>query len=242
MAVGMLSGKRALVTGGARGIGKAIAEEFLAAGCAVVTVDVNPGQLDVPHLVFDLARIDELPGLVARAEAAIGPLDILVNCAAIPSSQPLAELTPEHFHQVLTVNLAAPVFLTKAVAVGMAERGYGRIVNIASVHGMASWARNLSYDTSKAGLLGMTRTAAVELIDDGILVNAVAPGWIDTSDGADEASERFRVVYQQYGRLPARRQGEPAEIARLVCWLASSANSYMTGTCVTADGGLLATF
>lgn len=237
----LLGDRRAIVTGGARGIGRAIARRFVDLGARTITVDVDDAEHDLPHLLFDLADIGELPTLVSQAEASIGPVDILVNCAAIPSDVAVADLTGEHFDEVLGVNLKAPLFLTQAVLPGMIARGYGRIVNISSVHGLRGAANHLSYDVSKAGLLAVTRTTAMEVADKGVLINAIAPGFVDTR-GTDLTTEMFKSVYVGHRRLPMGRAGQPEEVAQVVAWLASEENSYVTGACLPVDGGLLIGF
>jgi NAD(P)-dependent dehydrogenase (short-subunit alcohol dehydrogenase family) len=149
---------------------------------------------------------------------------------------------------VLAVNLDAPVFLARTAARGMIGRGYGRIVNITSIHGEVGEETALSYDIAKAGLNQATRTLAIELGPHGVLVNAIAPGFVATrmslrQDGRSELeSDWFQDVYVKYGKLPLRRAAEPAEIASHVAWLASEQNTYLTGQVVTVDGGLTVTF
>jgi NAD(P)-dependent dehydrogenase (short-subunit alcohol dehydrogenase family) len=148
---------------------------------------------------------------------------------------------------VLAVNLDAPIFLATRAARGMIERGYGRIVNITSIHGRFGEELALSYDAAKGGLEQATRTLAIELSRHGVLVNAVAPGFVSTRmsivDGVNELdSEWFNDIYVRYGKLPMRRYAEPSEIAAQVAWLASSQNSYVTGLVLTVDGGVTVTF
>ena len=148
---------------------------------------------------------------------------------------------------MLAVNLHAPVFLASRAARGMIERGYGRIVNITSVHGRFGEESALSYDVAKGGLEQATRTLAVELSRHGVLVNAVAPGFVATRmsvvDGKDELEgDWFNDVYVKHGKIPIRRYAMPAEIAEHVAWLASERNTYMTGQVLTVDGGLTVTF
>ncbi|MDX2968628.1 SDR family NAD(P)-dependent oxidoreductase [Kribbella solani] len=236
-----LTGQRVLVTGGTRGIGRAIAEAFLGRGCEVVTVDVDPADTTWSHYRFDLADTARIADLVSVIEQEEGPLDVLINCAAIPSRVPFTDLGIDHFDQVMSVNLKAAVFLVQAVARGMADRGYGRIVNITSIHGARGERDCLVYDMSKAALGALTRTLGIELAGSGILVTAVAPGFIDTR-GADLTTDSFTTVYQQFGKLPLGRAGRPEEVAEQVVWLASPQNSYVTGTALAVDGGLSATF
>jgi 3-oxoacyl-[acyl-carrier protein] reductase len=245
----LLSQRRALVTGGANGIGRAIVERFVAEGAAVAVVDVEPVEDfgDVVAFRGDLAATTELAVLVDEVEERLGPLDVLVNNAGIFEPALAVELTLESYRRVLAVNLDAPIFLAARVARGMVERGYGRIVNITSIHGRFGEEQALSYDAAKGGLEQATRTLAIELSRHGVLVNAVAPGFVSTRmsvvDGVNELdSEWFRDVYLRYGKLPMRRYAQPSEIASQVAWLASDQNSYVTGQVLTVDGGVTVTF
>jgi NAD(P)-dependent dehydrogenase (short-subunit alcohol dehydrogenase family) len=245
---GLLAGRRALVTGAARGIGRAVASRFVAEGATVAGVDRQAADVAGVHMLeYDLADIGGLGGLVGRAEAAIGPLDVLVNVAGISRPCDALELSLDLYRLTLAVNLDAPVLLAVACARGMVARGYGRIVNVTSIHAQFGEARSLAYDVSKAGLAGCTRTLAVELSRHGVLVNAIAPGFVRTDmsivDGVDELqSDWFRRIYQGHGKLPLGRAAEPPEIAGLAAWLASEDNTYVTGQSIAADGGLSVTF
>ncbi len=249
-ATGLLSGRRALVTGAANGIGRAIAEHCAAEGAQVVAVDREPlPELgpSVRPLRWDLAETESLDALVAEAEATAGPLDVLVNNAGVSTSQLALDLTLESYQRVLAVNLHAPVFLASRAARGMTARSYGRIVNITSIHGRFGEEQALSYDVAKGGLEQATRTLAIELSRHGVLVNAVAPGFVSTRmsvvDGVNELETAwFEDVYLRYGKLPMRRHAMPAEIAEHVVWLASERNTYVTGQVLTVDGGLTVTF
>jgi 3-oxoacyl-[acyl-carrier protein] reductase len=239
----LLSGRHALVTGAANGIGRAVAERFRAEGARVSGVDVEPGC----EFQADLARTDELAALVDSVEAAAGPVDVLVSVAGINEGAPALELPLASYRRVLAVNLDAPVFLAQRCGGGMVERGYGRILSIGSIHGRFSEALALAYDTSKAGLEAATRTLAIELGPHGVLVNTLAPGFVRTRmslrDGKSELdSDWFRTVYVDNGKLPLRRPGEPHEIAACAAWLCSEDNSYLTGQIVTVDGGVTVTF
>ena len=246
----LLDKRRALVTGGANGIGRAIVERFVADGAAVATVDVEPVDdlgANVLTIQRDLARTDDLDALVDEVEEKLGPLDVLVNNAGIYEPAQAVELSIDSYRRVLAVNLDAPIFLATRVARGMIERGYGRIVNITSIHGRFGEELALSYDAAKGGLEQATRTLAIELSRHGVLVNAVAPGFVSTRmsvvDGVNELdSEWFNDIYVRYGKLPMRRYAQPSEIAAQVAWLASSENSYVTGQILTVDGGVTVTF
>ncbi len=246
----MREGGGVLVTGAANGIGRATAELLSRAGARVCAVDREPA--DAPAggaaIQADLAELDSLSGLLRRAEAEVGPLDALVNVAGIYEPTPLASVSPESLAPTLAVNLQAPVLLAAGAASGMAERGYGRIVSVTSIHARFSARESLAYDTSKAGLEGATRTMGLELAPHGVLVNAVAPGFVatrmsSTGDRVDVLeTEPLRRTYIEEGRLPAGRSASPEEVAHLILWLAGPANTYVAGQSFTIDGGLTATF
>lgn len=242
----LLAGKRALVTGSASGIGAAIVAEFVAQGATVFGVDKNASSHQ-PSALYDLSDVNGLPGLVATAEQAIGEIDILVNCAGMAISELIPDLTWEAYDKTLRVNLHSPVFLMKYLGVKMVARGYGRIVNITSVHGQYSEEKAMSYDVSKGGLNSATRTAALEFAPHNVLVNAIAPGFVDTpmssNKGVSELeSEWFKTVYVKYSKIPQLRAAQPWEQAKHVAWLASSENTYCTGQVLLVDGGMSARF
>jgi NAD(P)-dependent dehydrogenase (short-subunit alcohol dehydrogenase family) len=240
---GLLEGRHALVTGAANGIGRAIAERFRVEGARVSGVDVE----DTADFQFDLARVGEIGELVERVEAANGPVEVLCSVAAVFDPRPVLELELEAYRRVLSVNLDAPVALAAHCARGMAQRRYGRILSIGSIHGQRGEELSLSYDISKAGLEGGTRTLAIELGPHGVLVNVLAPGFVNTRmsvvDGVNELeSEWFSTVYLEHRKLPLRRYAEPPEIASPAAWLCSDRNTYLTGQVVTVDGGVTITF
>jgi NAD(P)-dependent dehydrogenase (short-subunit alcohol dehydrogenase family) len=245
-----LQNRTALVTGGTHGIGRAIVERFLAEGARVTTVAREaPADLpsEVTFISCDLADAAGVPDLVRRLEDDVGPLDILVNNAGIWRETSSLKLDADDWQQVIAVNLTAPVLLATEAARGMAARGYGRIVNITSIHGRFAAESALAYAAAKGGLEQATRNLAVDLAPYGILVNAVAPGFISTRlsvvDGVHERdTASFQSVYVQERKLPLRRHAEPAEVASSVVWLASEQNSYITGQVLGVDGGLSVTF
>jgi NAD(P)-dependent dehydrogenase (short-subunit alcohol dehydrogenase family) len=239
----LLEGRHAVVTGAVNGIGRAIAERFRVEGAKVSGVDIEEGA----EFRFDLARVDELDDLVSEIEHRSGPIDVLCSVAGIFLPVWAVEMTLEQYRKVLAVNLDAPILLATRCGRGMADRGYGRILSITSIHGQRGEERSLPYDVSKAGLEGGTRTLAIELGPNGVVVNALAPGFVNTRmsivDGKNELeSEWFEVVYREHRKLPLRRAAEPAEIAAHAAWLCSDQNTYLTGQVITVDGGVTITF
>jgi len=241
--VNLLERRHALVTGAANGIGKAVVDRFRAEGAVVSGVDVEAGA----DFRFDLSETERLGELVASVEEANGPLDVLCSVAGIFDPAWATEMSLESYRRVLAVNLDAPILLAARCGAGMAERGYGRILSVTSIHARFGEEQSLAYDVSKAGLEGGTRTLAIELGPRGVLVNALAPGFVATRmsivHGQNELeSEWFRTVYQEHRKLPLRRAAEPSEVAAHAAWLCSSENSYVTGQSLPVDGGLSVTF
>jgi len=245
----LLEARNALVTGGAGGIGDAIVRRFRMEGAIVGSLD-RPGQANPSanfSFMHDLGTPFGVEAAITDVRGSLQPLDILVNCAGFSLDTPALEFSSEAFDAVLAVNLRAAVILACRFGADMASRGYGRIVNITSVHGSFGQERCLAYDVSKAGLNQASRSLAVDLAQGGVLVNAVAPGFVDTAashagDIAAHETDWFREVYQEHRKLPLGRQAQPAEIAEVVTWLASELNGYVTGHVLTVDGGLTATF
>lgn len=218
-----MTGRTALITGASRGIGRAIAEMFHGCGATVLT----PTRQEM-----DLSS----NGSIDRYCASLSlPVDILVNNAGINPLASAAEFTDADLDATLQLNLAAPMRLIRAFSPGMAQRGYGRIVNISSIWSGVSKPRRFVYSTTKAGINGMTRAVALELADSGVLVNAVAPGFVNTELTRQNNSEE--ALREIAGLIPTRRLAEPAEIAELVGFLCSRRNSYITGQTIFADGG-----
>jgi NAD(P)-dependent dehydrogenase (short-subunit alcohol dehydrogenase family) len=241
-----LDSRTAVVTGGANGIGAAIARRLRGAGVGVVVLDVEDAG-DIPALRVDLADAAAVIGAAAGAAGRLGRVDILINCAGVSSDALTTELDLAGYHRTLSVNLHAPVLLMRELCGPMQAAGYGRVVNVTSVHGRLSEVGSLAYDVSKAGLEAATRTAAIELAASGVLVNAVAPGFVATRmslvNGVSELeSDWFKTGYLRDGRLPIGRAADPADIADVAVWLASGSNTYITGQVITADGGLSARF
>lgn len=250
--------RTALVTGAGSGIGAAIAAELAAAGDRVLVVDRDAAAAErvagrlgdrAIAVAADVTVAADLDRAVAAARGGgEGGLDVLINCAGVSDTTPTAELDIETVRRVLGINLTGAIDLTLRSLPLLRASGRGRVVNIASIQGLAPAADTLAYATSKGGMIAFTKALAVDLAPAGVLVNAVAPGFVDTPmsllpEGMTEfETEWFRSIYVQHGRLPLRRPAQPDEIARTVAFLASPANTYITGQVLTADGGLTATF
>lgn len=244
----MLAANRtALVTGAASGIGAAVARRLAAAGDRLVLIDRDASRLS--EVAGELADAVALPLDVSSADAARavreelgagGALDVLVNAAGV-----VVEPDDDHaLARTLEINLAAAVRLTTGLVPLLRRAAAPRVVNVGSVQADRAATGSVAYAASKGGLHAATRALAVELAPDGILVNAVAPGFIDTpmarlADGRTEyETDWFQSVYLEHGRLPLRRPGTPEEVAVAVSFLASPENTYVTGAVLAVDGGL----
>lgn len=237
----------ALVTGGARGIGLAIARRFLARGHAVALLDIDTATLAATEAALaDPARVlaiggdVSVPADVDRALAAVrqrfGRLDALVNNAGIAVFKPTLQTTYEEFTRVLAVNLHGAFLCTQAAApLLLANPGGGAVVNIASISGLRASTLRVAYGTSKAALIQLTKQHAVELGTRGVRVNCVAPGPVDTDMAKLVHSVAIRSDYHDV--IPLGRYGTVDEIATAVCWLCSDEASYINGQVLAADGG-----
>ncbi|HEY2688381.1 MAG TPA: SDR family oxidoreductase [Streptosporangiaceae bacterium] len=242
--------KVALVTGGSKGIGYACAERLLADGYAVAICARNAAEVEaaatklggaehVLGLRADVGSVADCEGLVPAVTARFGRIDALVNNAGVYSPVPFLDFTADSWDAVMDVNVRGPVLLGGAAARAMRDQGSGgRIVNIASTNGQMSEAEFAHYNASKAALISLTKSMSVELAPHGILVNAVAPGWVLTP-----LSEPFvgTLSSDALGRIsPLRRVGTAAEVAGAVSFLCGPDAGYITGTTVNVDGGLIA--
>lgn len=242
-----LEGKRALVTGAGRGIGRAIALKLAQEGADVLVNDVNRDNAEqvaeeiralgrkAVAVVADVSKPEEAQGLVSAAINDLGGLEVLVNVAGINRDAMLHKMTQDQWNAVLAVNLTGTFNTTQAAAVHMREVGYGRIINIASM----SWLGNIgqaNYAASKAGVVGLSKTAARELAKKGVTVNVICPGFIDTdmTRGVPE-----KVWQMMVDKIPAGRVGDPSEVANVVAFLASDEAGYVTGEVINVSGGMV---
>ena len=219
--------RTAVITGGASGIGRASAERLGQDGIRVVTLDVS-GDADVVTDVTD-------PAAVGAAIEAVGPVDILVNSAGVVGpNKPLWEVSDQEWAATFAVNVNGTFHLCRAVVPGMRDRGWGRIVNLASMAGKDGNPRLGAYSATKAAVIGMTKSLGKELATSGVLVNAIAPAVIETPMNAANTPE---VLEYMTSLIPMRRLGRPAEVAELVAWLASDKCSFSTGAVYDLSGG-----
>jgi NAD(P)-dependent dehydrogenase (short-subunit alcohol dehydrogenase family) len=229
-------GKVALVTGGSSGIGLATAERLLREGGRVATLDIHAASpKDALALAADVADSGQVEAAVTRVEAELGPIDILVCSAGIPGrSLPTLEVDDAEWKRVLAVNADGVFYCNRAVLAGMVERGYGRIVNVASIAGKEGNPMAAAYSASKAAVIAMTKAIAKDVAQTGVLVNCIAPAVIDTPilDGITEEHVGYMLE-----RIPMGRMGTTEEVAALVCWLASEECSFSTGATYDVSGG-----
>lgn len=256
----VLDGRHALVTGAARGIGLAVARKMLECSASVTIADIDGDALndckeELPEHgdrllicqadVSDPLSVEHCAKFVADT---FGGLDILVNNAAILDTSTAAEITEKDWQRVLDVNLTGALRMTQACLPWLRQARHGSIVNTTSTQALMGQPASVAYATAKAGLMNLTRAMAVDLGEDGIRVNAVAPGFINTRmaimpDGGHEHEQAmFKQFYLDQGRIPLRRAGTPDDCAGAFVFLASDMSLYVTGQTIIVDGGLCATY
>ncbi|HSV34780.1 MAG TPA: SDR family oxidoreductase [Ramlibacter sp.] len=239
-----LAGRICIVTGGAQGIGEACARRFARDGATPVIVDIDNArgqalaqELGGLYLHGDVGSKAEVDAVVARTIQVHGRIDVLVNNAGIFKAADFLDVTEADFDAVLRVNLKGAFLMGQAVAREMAKVRRGSIVNMSSVNGTLAIPNISSYNVSKGGINQLTRVMALALADQGIRVNAVAPGTIATDLAAQAVLTSEEAKRRIMSRTPMKRLGEPGEIADTVAYLASDAASYITGEIVVVDGG-----
>ncbi|HNP57946.1 MAG TPA: 3-oxoacyl-ACP reductase FabG [Gordonia sp. (in: high G+C Gram-positive bacteria)] len=241
---GLLAGKTAVITGGAQGIGLAIAQRFIAEGATVALGDMNAEQVEAAakELGEDVALgvrcnvtvADDVAALLAAAIDRFGTLDIMVNNAGITRDASMRKMTEEQFDQVISVHLKGTWLGTKLAADIMREHGGGAIVNMSSISGKVGNFGQTNYSAAKAGIAAMSKAAAKEFATKGIRVNSIQPGLIRTAmtEAMPQAAWDSKMT-----EIPMGRAGEPDEIAKVAVFLASDLSSYMTGTILEVTGG-----
>lgn len=245
--MGRLDGKVAIITGGARGMGASHAKRFLEEAAKVMITDIleKEGEAmsselggNIKFMKHDVTKASEWEKVVAETESAFGPVSILVNNAGIALLKPLDEITEEDYRKVIDINQVSVFLGMKYVHKSMSKAKNGSIVNISSVSGLRGNTGSVAYDASKFAVRGMTKSAAIELGAEGIRVNSIHPGIIETpmimqEDAKDAVRELAKDV-------PLKRTAQPVEVSNLVVYLASDESSYSTGSEFVIDGGMTA--
>lgn len=244
-----LSGRVAIVTGGSRGIGRATAERLAASGATVVVnyrgnaaaaaatvAAITAAGGKAITVQGDVSQPADVEHLVKTTLEQFGRIDILVNNAGITRDNLLLRMKESDFDEVLATNLRGTFLCTRAVLRPMTKQRFGRIINITSVIGLIGNAGQANYAAAKAGIIGFTKSTAREIASRGITVNAIAPGFIET-EMTDALNEETRKAI--LATIPLGRFGQPAEVAGLICFLASDAGAYISGQTLTIDGGMV---
>jgi acetoacetyl-CoA reductase len=232
----------ALVTGGTRGIGRAIAIALKADGCDVAAVyrgnDEAAKQLQTDHGIgayrWDVGDFDACASGVAQVEREVGPIDILVNNAGITSDVALHHMTRDQWQRVIDVNLGSMFNMCRPIIEGMRERNFGRIINISSVNGQKGQLGQANYAATKAGVLGFTRALALEGARKNITVNAIAPGYCDTDMVSAVPPDVLKTII---AGIPVGRLGAPSDVARMAVFLAKDEAGFITGATFSVNGG-----
>jgi 3-oxoacyl-[acyl-carrier protein] reductase len=238
----LLTGRVAVVTGGAQGLGRAIAARFVAEGARVVVGDVDPAAAeatarelgDATAVRCDVTVEDDVTGLVAAAVATYGRLDVMVNNAGVLRDATMRKMELDDFRLVIDTHLQGTWLGTRAAAAHMRAHGGGSVVNMSSISGKVGNIGQTNYSAAKAGVVGLTKAAAKEVAHVGVRVNAIQPGLIRTpmTEGMRED-----IWQQRLAEIPMGRFGEPSEVAAAACFLASDLSSYLTGTVLEVTGG-----
>jgi acetoacetyl-CoA reductase len=232
----------ALVTGGTRGIGRAIAIALKADGCDVAAVyrgnDEAAKQLETDQGIrtykWDVGDFDACASGIAQVEREVGPIDILINNAGITSDVSLHHMTREQWQRVIDVNLGSMFNMCRPIIEGMRERNFGRIINISSINGQKGQFGQVNYAATKAGILGFTRALALEGARKNVTVNAIAPGYCDTDMVSAVAPDVLKAII---AGIPVGRLGVPSDVARTAVFLAKDDAGFITGATFSVNGG-----
>ncbi len=245
----MLKGKCAIVTGAAKGIGKAIALKLASLGANIVLNyrsseekaietenEIKAFGVEVLRVKGDISNISDVENLIKSAKEKFGKIDIMVNNAGITKDTLILRMKEEDFNSVIDVNLKGVFNCLKTITPVMVKQREGKIINLSSVVGIAGNAGQVNYAASKAGVIGMTKSLAKEIGARGITVNAVAPGFIET-DMTEVLGEKFKEETKK--AIPLKRLGKPEDVANVVAFLASEDADYITGQVIQVDGGMV---
>jgi 2-dehydro-3-deoxy-L-rhamnonate dehydrogenase (NAD+) len=228
-------GRVALVTGGASGIGAATAAQLQASGARVAVFDLRDAGGDVLSITGDVTRSADADAAVRRVVDELGGLDVLVNAAGVSGkSLRTTDVPDDEWERVFAVNAHGTFWFCRAAARVMVDRGYGRVVNVASIAGKEGNPMAAAYSGSKAAVIGFTKSLGKDLAGTGVLVNSIAPAVIETPMLGDMSQEHIDYMVE---RIPLRRLGRVDEVARLICFLASEELSFSTGACFDISGG-----
>ena len=244
----LLEGKKAFVTGGARGIGREIVLSFLSNGATVYFNDINESEFmdeyqelasknncEVFFKKANVADEAEITAVVEEVLAESGGIDIVVNNAGITRDGLLMRMKAQDWDDVIKINLTSAFYISKAFSRSMLKQRSGSIINVASIVGVIGNAGQCNYSASKAGLIGFSKSLAREVAGRGVRVNAVAPGFIQTPMTDKLNDEQKNALYSQ---IPLNRLGVPSEVAKVILFLASDLSSYVTGQVINIDGGM----
>ncbi len=234
-----LAGRIALVTGGARSIGAAIADGLEAKGATAMVGDLVDSE-NHPSIRLDVADEESVRQAITSIIDEHGRLDIVVNNAGIMFEAPIDEQDLAGWNKMLAINLTGPMLVSREAAPHLAAHGVGSIINIGSIEGDACNPNHAAYAATKAGVHGLTRATAIDLGPSGVRCNAIAPGWIDTPLNAnyvDTHPDRDTIIDQLALLHPVGRVGAPADVADVACWLAGDESRFVTGQVITVDGG-----
>jgi 3-hydroxybutyrate dehydrogenase len=260
---GMLEAKTALVTGSTSGIGKGIAEALAAEGCNIVlngfgdadAIEAQRADLaraagvEVAYSGADMTRPDQIAAMIAEAEGRFGAIDVLVNNAGIQHVDPIESFPADVWDRMIAINLSSAFHTIRAALPAMKDKGWGRIINVSSVHGLVASAGKAAYVSAKHGMIGLTKVVALETAEIGVTCNAICPGWVLTPLVEQQIRDRARAAGHDFAtakrlllaeKQPSGDFATPDQIGQLACFLCSDAAAQITGAALPVDGAWLA--